>query len=109
MLRAVLARTMSSKGGKKGGKTGAAGVIQPKRTESPVGSDKSGNVVIKIQAKPGAKQNNITDFSEEAVSIAISAPPQEGEANAELVKYLASVLNVRKSDISLDKVSQVFC
>lgn len=98
-----------------------------------MGIDKHGNVTIQIQAKPGAKQNNVTgmkikidqlsffklilhklfkfffvDFSEEAVGVAISAPPQEGEANAELVKYLASVLNVRKSDVTLDRVSQLF-
>jgi len=45
------------------------------------------------------------DISDEAVGIAISAPPTEGEANAELVKYLASIFGVRKSDVSLDRVS----
>ncbi|KAJ8679718.1 hypothetical protein QAD02_015505 [Eretmocerus hayati] len=69
----------------------------------PIGLDKSGNVTIKIQAKPGSKQNNITDISAEAVGVAIAAPPREGEANTELVKYLSSVLNVRKSDVNLDR------
>lgn len=50
----------------------------------------------------------LVDFSEEAVGVAISAPPQEGEANAELVKYLASLLNVRKSDVTLDRVRKYF-
>lgn len=45
------------------------------------------------------------DISDEAVGIAISAPPMEGEANAELVKYLASIFELRKSDVSLDRVS----
>lgn len=72
----------------------------------PVVLDKDGNVAIKIQAKPGAKCNNITDISDEAVGIAISAPPTEGEANAELVKYLASIFGVRKSDVSLDRGSR---
>ncbi|EZA62610.1 hypothetical protein X777_10241, partial [Ooceraea biroi] len=71
--------------------------LQTQSMES-VALDKNGHVAIKIQAKPGAKCNNITDISNEAVSIAISAPPTEGEANAELVKYLASVLGLRKSD-----------
>lgn len=108
---------------------------------------KNGNVTIKIQAKPGAKCNNITgkkehlfsisfvflslylqsrsekdlsfeqttlnrdvnkisaDISNEAVGVAISAPPTEGEANAELIKYLASIFGLRKSDVSLDRVS----
>ncbi|KAG5330354.1 CO040 protein, partial [Acromyrmex charruanus] len=68
--------------------------------------NKDGNVAIKIQAKPGAKCNNVTDISDEAIGIAISAPPTEGEANAELVKYLASIFGVRKSDVSLDRGSR---
>ncbi|XP_024884883.1 UPF0235 protein C15orf40 homolog [Temnothorax curvispinosus] len=72
----------------------------------PVVLNKDGNVSIKIQAKPGAKCNNVTDISDEAVGIAISAPPTEGEANAELVKYLASIFGVRKSDVSLDRGSR---
>ncbi|KYQ58633.1 UPF0235 protein C15orf40 like protein [Trachymyrmex zeteki] len=72
----------------------------------PVVLNKDGNVAIKIQAKPGAKCNNVTDISDETVGIAISAPPTEGEANAELVKYLASIFGVRKSDVSLDRGSR---
>lgn len=45
------------------------------------------------------------DISDEAVGVAISAPPTEGEANTELVKYLASIFGLRKSDVSLDRVS----
>jgi len=51
------------------------------------------------------KKQISVDISDEAVGIAISAPPTEGEANAELVKYLASIFGVRKSDVSLDRVS----
>lgn len=40
----------------------------------------------------------------EAVSVAIAAPPTEGEANAELCRYLSKVLELRKSDVVLDKV-----
>ncbi|XP_063980601.1 UPF0235 protein C15orf40 homolog isoform X2 [Diachasmimorpha longicaudata] len=67
----------------------------------PVTTDKGGNVVIQIHAKPGAKHNKIT-----GVGVAISAPPVEGEANTELLKYLSSVLGVRKSDVSLDRGSR---
>jgi uncharacterized protein YggU (UPF0235/DUF167 family) len=38
------------------------------------------------------------------VSVQISAPPVEGEENTELVKCMATVLGLRKSDVSLDKV-----
>ncbi|XP_046491409.1 UPF0235 protein C15orf40 homolog [Neodiprion pinetum] len=100
-------REMSKKGSSKKArekvKTGEN--IEPRLT-CPVTLDKSGNVLIKIQAKPGAKHNNVTDISEESVGVAISAPPVDGEANTELVKYLTSVLGVRKSDVSLDRGSK---
>ena len=41
---------------------------------------------------------------EECVGIQIAAPPVDGEANTELVKYMSKVLGLRKSDVSLDKV-----
>ena len=44
------------------------------------------------------------DVGSETVGVQISAPPVEGEANTELIKYIAAVLSVRKSDVSLDKV-----
>lgn len=44
------------------------------------------------------------DLSTEAVGVAIAAPPSEGEANAELCRYLSKVLDLRKSDVVLDKV-----
>jgi hypothetical protein len=47
------------------------------------------------------------DIGNEAVGVQINAPPGEGEANTELVKYIAAVLGLRKSDISLDKVSMI--
>lgn len=63
-------------------------------------------IYFRILAKPGAKHNNITDISEEGVGVQIAAPPSEGEANAELVKYISKVLSLRKSDVSLDKGSR---
>ncbi|XP_074651848.1 UPF0235 protein C15orf40 homolog [Tubulanus polymorphus] len=45
-------------------------------------------------------------ISEEGVGIQISAPPVDGEANAELVKFLSKLLQIRKSDVSLEKGSR---
>ena len=41
------------------------------------------------------------------MGVQINAPPVEGEANTELIKYMAAVLGLRKSDISLDRVSMM--
>ncbi|KAF2356525.1 Protein of unknown function DUF167 [Trinorchestia longiramus] len=73
---------------------------------SPLTLDKSGCVAISVMVKPGARENAITGVSEEGVGIQIAAPPQDGEANAELVQFLAKLLQVRKSDVSLDRGSK---
>ncbi|KAL6266257.1 hypothetical protein P5V15_003117 [Pogonomyrmex californicus] len=101
----IITREMSKQRSTKNAKAPKAISADTSSTGSVV-LNKDGNVVIKIQAKPGAKCNNITDISDEAVGIAISAPPTEGEANAELIKYLASIFGVRKSDVSLDRGSR---
>ncbi|KAF6200556.1 hypothetical protein GE061_004999 [Apolygus lucorum] len=73
---------------------------------SPVELDKSGNIRLKICAKPGAKNNAITGIEEEGVGVQINAPPMDGEANAELVKFISKVFDVKKSCVSLDKGSR---
>nr|XP_020031178.1 UPF0235 protein C15orf40 homolog isoform X2 [Castor canadensis] len=78
----------------------------PERSPPPAGPvavDAKGCVTIAIHAKPGSRQNAVTDLTTDAVSVAIAAPPSEGEANAELCRYLCKVLGLRKSDVVLDK------
>lgn len=48
----------------------------------------------------------IVGISDEGVRVNIGAPPKEGEANKELVEFLAGALGVRKTDVSLDKGSK---
>ncbi|XP_058252274.1 UPF0235 protein C15orf40 homolog [Hemibagrus wyckioides] len=79
---------------------------QPETPTGPVSTLKDGGLAISIHAKPGAKQNAVTDVSSEAVGVAIAAPPTDGEANAELVRYLCKVLVLKKSEVTLDKGSK---
>ncbi|TNN57507.1 UPF0235 protein C15orf40 [Liparis tanakae] len=72
----------------------------------PVSRDKSGFVTVAVHAKPGSKRSGITEVSAEAVGVSIAAPPTDGEANAELVRFLAEVLDLKKSHVSLDKGSR---
>ncbi|XP_026167429.1 UPF0235 protein C15orf40 homolog [Mastacembelus armatus] len=87
------------------GQSAAAGAAEAEAS-GPVAQDKSGSVAIRVHAKPGSKLSSITEVSAEAVGVAIAAPPTDGEANAELIRYLAEVLDLRKSHISLDKGSR---
>uniref|UniRef100_A0A8B9BA51 Uncharacterized protein n=1 Tax=Anser brachyrhynchus TaxID=132585 RepID=A0A8B9BA51_9AVES len=62
-----------------------------------------GGVRVTFRAKPGARCSAVTDVTAEAVGVAIAAPPSEGEANAELCRYLSKVLGVKKSEVILEK------
>lgn len=73
-----------------------------KQEESPISVDKTGQINLKVLAKPSAKMNNITDICEDSVSIQIAAPPIDGEANTELIKYLSKICSLRKSDLSIN-------
>ena len=48
----------------------------------------------------------MADISSDGVGVQIGALARDGEANEELVRYLAEVLNVRTRTISLDKGSK---
>ncbi|XP_047594359.1 UPF0235 protein C15orf40 homolog isoform X2 [Lutra lutra] len=108
-LRASARLSLSAEMPKKAGATnkGKSQSKEPERPLPPLGPvavDPKGCVTIAIHAKPGSKQNAVTDVTAEAVSVAIAAPPSEGEANAELCRYLSKVLELRKSDVVLDKI-----
>ncbi|XP_070328907.1 UPF0235 protein C15orf40 homolog [Odocoileus virginianus] len=61
-------------------------------TRLPLGAD--------MPKKAGATNKDVTT---EAVSVDVAAPPTEGEANAELGRHLSKVLELRRSDVVLDK------
>lgn len=99
----------SKKGGKKSNKAPAQqqhDEITKQATVNAISVNKCGEIVIRIHAKPGAKQNSITDISAEAIGVQIAAPPIDGEANTELIKFISKVLQVRKSDLNLDRGSK---
>lgn len=58
------------------------------------------SVSIAVHVKPCSKVNNIT-VNKEHVSLAISAPAREGEANASATTFLADVLGVKKRQVEL--------
>lgn len=86
---------------------GAQSQLHKPDTDAPLGGKspvrkKAGDLVISVHAKLGAKQSAVTDVSADVVSTQISAPAQKGEANAELMQFLANLLGVRKSSVLLE-------
>ncbi|XP_064312375.1 UPF0235 protein C15orf40 homolog isoform X2 [Phalacrocorax carbo] len=85
------------------GKGAGKGPTEPAAAAGPVVAAGDGCVRVAVRAKPGSRCSAVTDVTAEAVGVAIAAPPSEGEANAELCRYLSKVLEVKKSEVILEK------
>lgn len=58
-------------------------------------------VRLTISIKPNAKQTAILRITDDAVHIALNAKPKDGEANKELINFLAKYFKLPKSQVSL--------
>ena len=56
---------------------------------------------LAVRAQPGAKKDAVLGRHGEAVKVAVTAPPEDGRANAALVEYLKSWLRVKRSQVEL--------
>ncbi len=62
---------------------------------------KDGAVCFEVHAKPRAKRSKVLGERGDAVEIALAAPPVDGAANEELVRFVAGILQIRQRDIVL--------
>lgn len=58
-------------------------------------------IVISIKINPKAARSEIVGWENEELKIRISAVPEKGEANAELIRYLSRFFSIGKSNIEL--------
>ena len=61
-------------------------------------------VNLQLRVSPGAKSTAIKGlYGEYAVKLSVTAPPTEGRANAEVERYLARLLRISRSEVSVVK------
>lgn len=58
---------------------------------------------FKVHLQPKSSVNKIIEIKEGVLYIKIQAPPVEGKANKALKKFLAKILNIKLSQISILK------
>lgn len=58
-------------------------------------------VRLKVKVVPGSSRDRIVGMLGDALKIAVSAPPQRGEANRAIVKLLAAKLGLHSSQIEI--------
>jgi len=61
----------------------------------------SGGVRVKLRVIPNAPTSEIVGWRGDALAVKVAAPPVEGKANRALVKFLAEVLGVRPTDVTI--------
>jgi hypothetical protein len=67
--------------------------------------DDKGVIELLIKAAPNSSKSEVVGITEDALKIKLKAPPVDGEANEELVRFLSKWLKVAKSDIIIHKGS----
>jgi uncharacterized protein (TIGR00251 family) len=57
--------------------------------------------LLAVRAQPGAKRNAVIGEVGGALKVAVSAPPEDGRANAALVEILSEWLGVKRSQVQI--------
>jgi hypothetical protein len=58
-------------------------------------------VRFRVRVQPRASRTEVAELQEDALRIRLAAPPVEGEANEELVRFLAKRLRVAPSRVTV--------
>jgi uncharacterized protein len=68
--------------------------------DGPLASHAQG-VVLSLYIQPRASRTALSGLHDGRLKVALRAPPVDGKANAELLRYFAGLLGVAKRDVSL--------
>lgn len=58
-------------------------------------------ITLTLHVQPGAKRSKITGLHGKALKIKLAAPPIEGHANKELLKFIAKLFDVPLRQVTL--------
>jgi uncharacterized protein (TIGR00251 family) len=61
----------------------------------------SGGIILPVHAQPGARKNAVTGVHAGRLKVAVTQAAEKGKANQALVKLLAELLNVKRSQVAL--------
>src|SRR5262249_31405324 len=57
--------------------------------------------LLAVRAQPGARKNAVLGEHGDALKLAVTAPPEDGRANAALVELLRDWLGLKRSQVEL--------
>ena len=63
--------------------------------------DTSAGVAFAVKVQPRARKNAITGTVGDALKLALTAPPVDGRANEACIEFLANLLDVPRSSVTI--------
>jgi uncharacterized protein len=60
-----------------------------------------GSVLVRLYVQPKASKTRLIGFFDGCLKLAVMAPPVDGKANEEVVKFMASILAIPGRDVTL--------
>jgi len=61
----------------------------------------SAGIILPVHAQPRARKNGVTGVHAGRLKVAVTQAPEKGKANLALVKLLAELLDIKRSQIAL--------
>lgn len=58
---------------------------------------------ISVQLIPNAKENAVVGYENGAWKIRVQAPPVDGKANEALVRFIADLLDIPRSQVNIER------
>lgn len=71
------------------------------RKNPPRGKEAVASATLSVRIQPRASKNEIIRREDGGLKIRLTAPPVDGAANEALVRFLADILNVAKSQVEI--------
>lgn len=63
----------------------------------------STGTVLHVWAQPGASRSGLASIHDGCLKIRIAAPPADGRANTEIIRFLANLLKVPRSAVTIQR------
>ena len=64
-------------------------------------ADHPEGVLVPVRAQPGARKAGVLGEQAGALKLAVTAPPEDGRANAAMVELLRELLGLKRSQVEL--------
>jgi hypothetical protein len=58
---------------------------------------------ITLHIQPNARRNEVLGFEGDILKVKVAAPPLQGKANTELIKFLSQTLKISKGSIAIER------